>query len=174
MSNRTSALASLFLIYCFCLTSAAAGQGIFVEALGGDSNDGANCVIETADGGIVIAGTAREPTSAIFFVAKFDGNGELLWVKRRCGWAHGVVESPDGQYLYVVGSTSVHYDDTNFHIVKLRASDGDLLESKRWNHPDYDDCFHDVLLASDGSIWATGYTDGLQPGVDDRTQERLR
>lgn len=164
MSNRISALASLFLIYCFCLTSVAAGQGIFVEALGGDSNDGANCIIETADGGIVIAGTAREPTSAIFFVAKFDGNGELLWETQLCGCAHGVVESSSGEYLYVVGSTSRSSGDTDFHIVKLRASDGISLERKRWYHADYDDCFHDVLLASDGTIWATGYTDGLQPG----------
>jgi len=88
------------------------GQGneVWSTTLGGNGQDRARSVIETADGGIVMAGETSSSGAGLFdmYVVKLDSAGEVLWERTVGGpksdTAYGVTETAEGG-LAIAGST---------------------------------------------------------------------
>jgi parallel beta-helix repeat protein len=162
------AVGVLAMLFVLC---SGVGQALspFAEAYGGSLNDGARSVAATADGGIVVAGYARQSTSSDAFVAKFDSSGAWVWSCRVPGQACGVVACMEGfptqERIYVVGATAGGAD---FLVMKLRSSDGVSVWKKRWTHNGYNDRLTDLIVAQDGTIWAAGTSAGLGTWAPDK------
>lgn len=88
------------------------GQGneVWSTTLGGNGQERARSVIETSDGGIVMAGETSSSSAGLFdmYVVKLDSAGEVLWERTVGGLksdsAYGVTETAEGG-LAIAGST---------------------------------------------------------------------
>jgi len=82
---------------------------VWNRTFGGNYNDGAWCLEETADGGFILAGnTAGRGEGSDLFLVRTDGNGSLLWEKTFGGSGEDagyfVQQAQDGGFI-VTGST---------------------------------------------------------------------
>jgi len=83
---------------------------VWNRTFGGNYNDGAWCLEETADGGFILAGnTAGRGEGSDLFLVRTDGNGSLLWEKTFGGQQDdvgmSVLQSRDGGFI-VAGRTA--------------------------------------------------------------------
>jgi hypothetical protein len=123
-------------------------------------------VMQTSDGGYIIAGTAVSSWYDAYLV-KTDANGDSLWTGLfgGSGTEEGmsVDQTSDGGYI-LVGRTESFGDPGEFHIYLVRTDDeGDTLWTKVLRPSDYCEGFS-VEQTSDGSyivagsIWASDTT----------------
>ncbi len=142
-------------------------QEVFIKAYGQlNINDVANRVIVTSDGRIVITGY-RQSSSKDLLVAWFDATGTLL--RKRAFGGRGdeegldLVETSDGDIL-VVGYTRSKGDAADFLICRISGTGSTWRWTRYWgNAQGRDEGLTAAVRASDGSIWATGYTDSFTP-----------
>lgn len=144
LTNFPCRIALLFVVACAVTRSASAQSPPVVQwerSLGGSNNDDASCLVATADGGFVAAGstqsfdgdvTGLHSVNADIWVVKLDAGGALLWQKTFGGssndYANAIVETGDGGVV-VVGSTGssdgdiAHYHGgTDFWALKIDAT----------------------------------------------------
>lgn len=114
------------------------GSGIlqWQKSFGGTSDDVANSISQTSDGGFILAGYSYSNNgdmtanhgSEDFWVAKLDASGSLQWQKSLGGTssdiAKSVIQTPDGGYL-VAGTT---YSNDNDVSGAHGSSDGWLVK----------------------------------------------
>jgi len=143
---------------------------IFVEAYGGAHDDVARCVIATQDGDIVVTGySVGSATGKNLLLARFDSQGNKLWKhvygsldeqddeEGRC-----VVETRDGD-LVLVGYTTSRGDAADFVISKF-DSEGHWQWTYTWGGAAaVDERLYSVIEASDGTLWAAGFTESYTP-----------
>ncbi|MEY3386752.1 MAG: hypothetical protein RIR53_1563 [Bacteroidota bacterium] len=150
----------------------AKGDIVWKTILGGSSDDGAEDVIETADGGILVVGSTRSsdgdvgPTrgNSDLWVIKLDGNGKVLWQKTFGGsaseYAKSVTETSDHS-LVIVGVTGSSDGDVQLNrggtdgwLIKL-----DSVGTMLWNATfgnDLNDFAYSVIEVRDGSFIVAG------------------
>jgi hypothetical protein len=139
----------------------------WVRTAGVTTNDYANPIIQTSDAGYVIAGYSAYfgAGGADAYVAKFDINGVLQWIKAfgTAGFerARSIVQTTDGGYL-ITGETSASSID--FYFLKLR-SDGTFQWSKSIDLRTTDRLYS-TILNSDGSSVSVGGTNFSGSGAD--------
>ena len=126
------------------------GNLLWQKSLGGSFNDFANSIVQTEDGGFVVAGYSSSndgdvtghhgsTVSSDYWIVKLDSTGNLLWQKSLGGNspdnANQIQRTSDGG-LIVCGSSSSNDGDvsgnhgnSDFWLVKLNAS-GNLLWQK--------------------------------------------
>jgi hypothetical protein len=108
------------------------GKLVWVRQAGGSADDYARCVAIDAEGNCYLTGSFQSPTvdfggqsvqrnsDSEIFVAKFDSEGKVLWVRQAGGTGGGsgnaVTIGPDG-YVYVCGYFS---GDTTFSDLTLK------------------------------------------------------
>ena len=117
--------------------ASANGDSLWSHTYGGDSQDEARAVIETSDGGFLIAGRTYSFGSFLtdMWVVKTDANGDSLW-SRTFGAidedeAWDIVETSDGGYLIV--SSSGYMSDlpaTKLRLVRLNSAGDQVWD--RW------------------------------------------
>lgn len=145
------------------------GNANWTKKYGGPSNDCAYSLIETDDGGYVIAGSTYSfgAGSSDFYLVKIDSQGNLQWEKTYGGVAedeaYSVVQTSDGGYAMGGRSRSVGSED--FWLVKT-----DVNGNAEWNKT-YGgtgrDLAHVLAPSSDGGYALAGVTESYGAGGSD-------
>ncbi len=156
----------------FCLVKIGAqGNLQWSRTYGGVNDDDAIALIQTHDGGYVLAGntdsfgnpSADYTTSASnALLVKTDSAGNIAWAQTYNGTINALIEAADGSLVY---SGQTHY--SYVHVACLAQTDcyGNLQWSQSClnssvvtgGYSDYAWSFNSLLQASDGSIVAAGY-----------------
>ncbi len=144
------------------------------KCLGGSENDEAFSIIQTSDGGYLVAGYSESNDGDVsgnhgnndFWIVKLDSYGNIQWQKCFGGssgeTAYSIVQTSDGGYL-VAGSSgsndgdvSGNHGDSDYWIIKL-DSYGNIQWQKCFGGS-YSDKATSVSLTSDGEYIIAGYS----------------
>ena len=117
----------------------------------------------SSDGGYVAAGCQEvEGKSGELWVAKLNGNGELVWSHTYGDdlWdeARSISPTADGGFI-IAGS--IEYSDnrrTECYILKISAT-GDYLWERQYGDQDSDDVANDIRQTGDGGYILAGYSE---------------
>jgi hypothetical protein len=113
-----------------------AGQLQWTKTVGGSGNDVGRGVVQTADGGYVVAGWTNSFGNGgdDFYLIRLDGNGQLLWTKAYGGtgndraWA--LIQDQNGGFALCGQTSSFGASPNQFYLVKTDAQ-GSLLWDRR-------------------------------------------
>jgi hypothetical protein len=100
----------------------------FAKAIGGSSDDVAYSIIQSSDGGYVVAGYTLSfgAGSADFYVVKLDSGGNVEWTKTIGGSsddiAMSIIQSSDGGYVVAGRTWSFGAGWADFYVVKMDAN----------------------------------------------------
>jgi hypothetical protein len=119
--------------------TSAAGNMQWNKTYGGTGNDVANSLVAAWDGGYVLAGsTYSSDVGGDFWVMKTDSFGNMQWNRTYGGAgyeaAQSLVQTPDGGYALVGGTTSFGNGDSDFWLIKT-DSVGVVPEFSSWLIP---------------------------------------
>lgn len=143
------------------------------KSLGGTNVDFASAVIETRDGGYVVAGFTQSNDGDITsthggisdaWVIKLDTSGNLLWQKTLGGYhedgATGIIQTTDGGFMVIAWSSSnadtLGDDDYDYAFYKLDSAG--VLQWQKLYGGTSDDTPYNVIETRDGHYVAVGYT----------------
>jgi len=110
------------------------GDTIWTRTYGGLSEDCAQSIQQTADGGFIVAGYTYFLGAYDFYVLKIDGQGEPLWTRTYggSGWerASCIQQTTDGGYIIGGYTTSFGAGAYDFYLVKTGPdiSEGTSIE----------------------------------------------
>jgi hypothetical protein len=139
------------------------------RTVGGPNEDDARSIIQTADGGYVIAGSTYSfgGGNADIYIVKFSGSGELLWTRTIGGTGSEQAQSiirTTGGYVAAGYTFSFGEGSSDLYIVKLDP-DGTL----QWNKTKggaLDDGANSIIRTTDGGYIAAGTTNSFGAGYD--------
>jgi parallel beta-helix repeat protein len=132
---------------------------------GGSSTDSANSIIQTADGGYIVAGyTCSYGTGyADYWVLKLESDGDVTWNRTYGGtdgdYADSVIQTSDGNYT--VGGICYSFGAGNgadYWVLKLNSTNGNILWNKTYGFADSDEILNSIMQTSDGNYIVGGYT----------------
>jgi len=132
------------------------------KTFGGTSQDVANSVQETSDGGYIIAGSTRSfgAVGGDVYLIKTDAQGGELWSKTFGGtegeFANSVQETSDGGYIIAGGTESFGTVGRNVYLIKTDAQ-GQELWSQTFGGTSLDEA-SSVQETSDGGYIIAGVT----------------
>lgn len=105
----------------------ASGNKLWYKNYGGNGWDIGNAVIETADGGFLIAGYTGAGDSKVYLV-KTDGAGNKVWENTYDGYeAYSVIQTADGNYA-VAGNHLAEGDMDDVYVLKIDGSGAKIWE----------------------------------------------
>jgi hypothetical protein len=155
----------------YILKTDASGDTLWTRAVGGSGGDYGNSVVETFDGGYVVAGRSEStgPGSSGAFLTKVTASGDSLWSSSfgGAGYDHlNFIDETSDSGLIVTGrSTSFGAGDEDLYLVKTNAS-GDTLWMRTYGGSGWDEgyCVHQT---PDGGFVVVGYTDSFGGAGED-------
>jgi hypothetical protein len=158
----------------WALKTDSSGNIIWQKCLGGTDDESSRSVIETSDGGYLLAGYTWSDDGDVsgnhgdsdFWIVKIDISGNLLWQKCFGGsdydHAYSGLETSDGGYLVAGytysndGNVSGNHGNSDYWVVKTDTA-GNLLWQKCFGGSDFDYA-HSVIETSDGGYLVAGYS----------------
>ena len=104
-----------------------AGNIVWAKTIGGSYDDIANSIIQSNDGGYVVAGMySFGERHSNFYVVKLDSSGNVLWTKTIGGsdydFAYSIIQSSDGGYVVAGYTESFGAGGYDFYLVKLDSN----------------------------------------------------
>lgn len=153
------------------------GEILWSACYGGSGPDGAQSLIQTNDGGYIIAGYTNSTDGDITYnhggsdswIIKIDNIGNLEWQKTYGGSnferANCIVQTQDGGYVFCSESGSTDGDVTGHHgeagpddywVVKINF-EGEIEWQKSLGGTD-DDNAESIIITDDGGILVAGYS----------------
>lgn len=139
---------------------------------GGTNNDRAYGVVQSDDGGFVLAGFSESADFDIknsqgsydFWVVKIDSTGELIWENSFGGTgidrANSIVKTPDGSYV-IAGHTfsndadvSKNNGESDFWLIKI-SDNGNLLWERSFGGTEFEDA-ESISILADGGFMIVG------------------
>jgi uncharacterized delta-60 repeat protein len=118
------------------------------------------------DGSVYIAGSATEGVNNFALLAKFNPNQfntdltqAVIWQITYQGapFASGLALSPEGNSIYIVGQTASTFERQGDAYLAKFDTNGTLIWQRTWGDV-FNDGWHDVAVAGDGSVYATGFS----------------
>ncbi|MEO0211993.1 MAG: hypothetical protein ABIN66_09115 [candidate division WOR-3 bacterium] len=149
------------------LKLASNGTLSWARTFGGTDWEDALSVIQTIDGGYLVAGYTWSfgAGNADMLFLRLASDGTLLWARTFGGTgnetASSVVQTTDGSYVAVGGFCYEGDEYYDFLVLKL-SSDGTLEWARRLGEY-YEDRAYSVAPTSDGGCVVAGYTESLDP-----------
>ncbi len=147
------------------------GEVEWQKTFGGGSNDGANSIQQTMDGGYIVAGWTESFGFGYedVYILKLNSEGEVEWQKTFDGMkddeANSIQQTMDGGYI-VAGWTksfgSGYYEDENVYILKLNAK-REAEWQKTFGGEDSEEA-HSVQQTADGGYIVAGSTKSFGSG----------
>jgi hypothetical protein len=144
------------------------GNVQWTKTIGGSSDDFAYSIIQSSDGGYVVAGETNSfgAGSSDFWVVKLDSSGNVVWTKT-IGWSSGdyansIIQSSDGGYVVAGYTWSFGAGGPDFYVVKLDSS-GNVIWTKTIGGSDHDEAYS-IIQSSDGGYVVAGYTESFGAG----------
>ncbi len=150
----------------------ASGGISWQKSLGGSSYDSANSIIQTSDGGYIVAGTSSSTDGEVsgnhggndYWIVKLDADGGISWQKSLGGSNHeraySIVQTTDGGYVVAGesssndGEVSGNHGGYDYWVVKLDASGG-ISWQKSLGGSSYDSA-NSIIQTSDGGYIVAG------------------
>jgi hypothetical protein len=149
------------------------GNVQWTKTIGGSYDDGANSIIQSSDGGYVVAGWTESFGAGYYpdiYVVKLDSSGNVLWTKTIGGsgldYAWSIIRSSDGGYVVAGHTSSFGASYYDIYVVKLDSS-GNVIWSKTIGGTNEDNRAFSITQSSDGGYVVAGFTtsSGI-PGED--------
>jgi len=153
----------------------------WTKAIGGPKYEEGRSIIQTSDGGYVIAGstfsfgtgeTIGEDLDGVdkdVYVVKLDANGNLQWTKTIGGkyWdeGHSIIQTSDGSYVIAGTTRSFGAGGEDVYVIKLDAN-GNLQWTKTIGGPESEGG-NSLIQTSDGSYVIAGTTRSFGAGGED-------
>jgi len=147
------------------------GNRIWEKAYGGSGDDVANWIVQSGDGGFVMAGwtTSFGVGHRDAYLLKIDGNGNLIWANAYGGQsgdgALGIVETGDGAFIAAGITTSFGAGNASAYLLRVNG-DGNLVWDKTYGGSG-DDVANRIIRSGDGGFIVTGWTDSFGAGDPD-------
>lgn len=141
------------------INTSAAGDTLWTKTYGGNGNDHAYALTETADGGILITGstTSFGTGSTDVYAVKTDANGNMLWFKTYGGVGDdagmSVLQSGDG-YMIAGTTSSFGAGGNDIYVLSIGLT-GNLHWAKTYGGAG-DEYGNSIALTSDGGFFITG------------------
>lgn len=151
------------------------GEIEWQKCLGGSGYDGANAIVQTSDGGYIVAGYSNSNDGDVsgnhsgydYWIVKLDAFGNLVWQKSLGGYGEDIASSidqtSDGGYIVAGhswsnagGDITGNHGGTDYWIVKL-STDGNLIWQKSLGGSANDVCFS-IEDADDGGFLMAGFS----------------
>ncbi len=134
-----------------------------------DADEWGESVLQTIDGGFIIAGTKFPTSQYDVYLVRTDSKGDTLWTKTIKGISHELARSiqhtDDSGFIIAGRATSSTGGGDEFYLIRT-DSDGDTLWTKTYGGDGRDECFS-VRRTSDGSFILSGWTDSFDMGMRD-------
>jgi len=146
------------------------GDSLWSRQFGGDYDDECRAVVETSDGGYVVAGRTLsfDIGGGDFWLIKTDENGNRLWSRTYGGtstdFCESVQQTADGGYILAGWTYSFGAGNADFMVLKTDEY-GDSLWCSIWGGPNADVPKH-VQQTSDGGYVVAGYTTSFGIGSE--------
>ncbi|ACI19141.1 ligand-binding sensor domain-containing protein [Dictyoglomus thermophilum] len=105
------------------------GNKMWEKTFGGKSDDVANSIQQTSDGGYIVAGYTPSfgAGGEDIYIIKLDRNGNKMWEKTFGGsgndYANSIQQTSDGGYIVAGGTTSFGAGGIDVYIIKLDAGE---------------------------------------------------
>lgn len=163
-------LTSLVLLGMPTVSASSSSPTIWSKVYGGALDDEAAALVQTSDGGYVIAGTTHSfgAGSADFWLFKIDANGTVEWNQTYGGLgadvAVAMVQTSDGGYAIAGETYSFGAGDSDFWLVKVDSS-GSIQWNRTYGEPTADGA-KSVIQTSDGGYALAGYLTENNTGRD--------
>ena len=147
------------------------GNKIWDKTFGGSKYDYAESLIQTMDGGYVVAGGTESYSvgKSDFWVIKLDNQGNREWDKTFGGsdWdmAYSLIQTADGGYAVAGGTFSYGEGEEDFWIVKL-DNGGNKVWDKTFGGNDWDMATA-LIKTDDGGYAVAGITKSYGAGGKD-------
>jgi uncharacterized delta-60 repeat protein len=138
---------------------------------GGTSDDYANSIQQTSDGGYIVAGYTQSfgADSYDFWVLKLNSDGTVAWQKTYGGAnyddAYSIQQTSDDGYIVAGRTSSFGAGSYDFWVLKLN-SDGAVAWQKRYGGADWE-LAYSIQQTSDGGYIVAGYTQSFGAGSYD-------
>jgi hypothetical protein len=140
----------------------------WTKTIGGSSQDVAYSIIQSSDGGYVVAGGTGSfgAGGSDIYVVKLDSGGNVQWTKTIGGSsqdvAYSIIQSSDGGYVVAGGTGSFGAGDSDIYVVKLDSS-GNVIWTKTIGGS-LTDVAYSIIQSSDGGYAVAGYTGSFGAG----------
>jgi len=147
------------------------GNKVWDKTFGGSKYDYAKSLIQTTDGGYVVAGGTESYSegNSDFWVIKLNNQGNREWDKTFGGsdWdmATALIQTTDGGYAVAGGSFSYGEGEEDFWVIKL-DNNGEKVWDKTFGGIDWDMATALIQTADDGYVVA-GITESFGAGGKD-------
>ncbi len=138
------------------------GNLIWSRSYGGNANDYANCIRQTADSGFILAGRTQSYGAGgeDIWLIKTDKNGNMSWSKTYGGAANErayyLQLTSDGGYIIAGNTQSFGAGLTDMYVIKTNAA-GDTLWTRTYGGALHDGAFC-VQQTADGGYIVCGYS----------------
>jgi hypothetical protein len=143
----------------------------WTKTIGGKKRDWSFSLIQTSDGGYIIAGatTSFGAGKADVYVVKLDANGNLQWTKtiggeKRDG-GNSLIQTSDGGYAIAGYTESFGAGEWDVYVVKLDAN-GNLQWTKTIGGENWE-AGRSLIQTSDGGYAIAGHTESFGAGGRD-------
>ncbi len=158
---------SLFIYYFVCtnllIFSIFSGQSQVTGGLtfGGENNESGQSILQTNDGGMIIAATTRSYGSGCndILIIKMNSYYQTVWStvvgREYQDIARSIIEVNDG-YIICGESWSNALESTGIYMLKIDKS-GNIIFQKSYGQASLDNCF-DVIGTSENNLLLVGYT----------------
>jgi hypothetical protein len=156
----------------------ASGNILWQKCLGGSNDDMANDIIQTSDGGYIIAGNSSSNNGDVagnhgnsdFWIVKLDNNGNIQWQKCYGGTgidiAYSIKEASQGGYI--IAGEIKNYSSSNGDIIGYNGGDSDawVIKISSTGGLEWQKCFgststdlaKEISITNDGGFILTGST----------------
>ena len=144
------------------------GNVVWTKTIGGSSNDIAHSIIQSSDGGYVVAGWTSSfgAGGADFYIVKLDSGGNVQWTKTIGGssWdeAYSIIQSSDGGYVVAGRTSSFGAGSVDFYVVKLDS--GGNVQWTKTIGGSFNDEAYSIIQSSDGGYAVAGRTSSFGAG----------
>jgi hypothetical protein len=142
------------------------GDTLWTRVYGGYGYDGANDMVQTADGGYLIVGDTYVGFTSDIYLIRTDANGDTLWTRTYGGssselsWS--IIETCDGGYLISAMTGSYGSGGNDVYLVKITPG-GDTLWTRTYGGTE-DDWTTEAIQTSDGGFLVAGGTESYGAG----------
>lgn len=144
----------------YLIRTDAAGEPLWEKTFGGAGFEAGYSVIETTDGGFIVAGAISSygAGQTDIYLVKTNASGEVLWEKTIGGTGsetgYSVIETTDGDFVIAGTTSSYGYGGTDVYLVKIDKS-GEVLWEETFGGIDFD-YGNSVIEENDGGLVVVG------------------
>jgi hypothetical protein len=144
----------------------------FCKAIGGKNDDRGNSLIQTSDGGYLIAGYTESFGAGLSdaYLVKLDANGNLQWTKTIGGKYfeddYSLIQTSDGGYAIAGNTNSFGAGERDVYVVKLDAN-GNLQWTKTIGAKNNYSSKPSLIQTSDSGYVIAGFTRSFGAGRGD-------